>query len=86
MGKIDYEGEQFNDPILRCEGCTKLVHRQWITYYGGCNHCGNRRFKNVRGMTDIEMEQIKSKTYDFGMEKYEIDPDFLAQFEATEVI
>jgi len=83
---MDYTGKEFNDPILRCEGCTKLVHRVWISEKGGCNHCGNKRFKALHGMNEEELNQLKTGEYDFGLKSYEIDLDFLKLFEPEEAI
>jgi len=83
---IDYNGKGFNDPIVRCEGCAKLVHRKYISKIGGCNHCGNKRFKSLRGLTGDEFKAISEGTYDFSMKSYTIDPDYLEMFEETEEI
>lgn len=82
----NYDGKEFNDPILRCTGCTKIVHRAWISARGGCNHCGNRRFQNINGFDDDEYNQLVNGTYDLGMKEYKIDPDFFKLFEQSEAI
>lgn len=77
-----YDGPDFNDPVVRCEQCAKLTHRKFISYAAGCCHCGNKRFKNVRGMNEIEYYGLENGNLDIGLEKpYKIDPDFLAEFE-----
>lgn len=84
MGK--YDEKEFNDPILRCTGCTKLVHRAWISAKGGCNHCGNRRFQSVGGFNEEEFKALQNGSYNLGMKEYNIDPDFLNLFEESEAI
>lgn len=81
---MDYDGPEFKDPIVRCESCAKIVHRQFISVYAGCNHCGNKRFKNVLAITGEEMQGLKSGKYELNLKGYEIDPDFLALFEEVE--
>jgi len=79
---IDYEGKEFNDPILRCTQCSKLTHRKYISHNAACVHCGNKRFKNVRGMNWDEYTGLQAGTLDIGLKKpFNIDPDFLACFE-----
>lgn len=83
MGK--YDGKEFNDPILRCEQCSKLTHRLFISHNAGCFHCGNKRFKNVRGMNDEEYYALKEGRLPIGLKMpYIIDPEFFEQFEPTE--
>jgi len=86
---MDYstDSKQFNDPILRCMDCNKLVHRLYISKHGGCNHCGNRRLKNVLAIKEDEMAGIGSGEIDFGIEQSEwhpIDADFLTLFEGVQ--
>ena len=81
-----YDGKEFNDPIVRCVGCTKLVHRTWIAVKGGCNHCGNRRFQSISGMSEEEHTQLQEGSYPFGIKEYTIDPEFFNIFEQSEDI
>jgi len=76
-----YDGDDFNDPILRCDDCGRLVHRVYIRKRGCCNNCGNRRFKNLQLIREEEWDSIKNKTYDFGVKEWNIDKAFLALFE-----
>ena len=80
----DYYGDEFLDPILRCDDCSNLVHREFITKRGCCNHCGNRRLKNVQLLQEEEYRKIEAHTYDFGLKKWEVDSEFLKLFEGME--
>lgn len=84
MGK--YDGKNFIDPLLRCDGCSKIVHRDWVSQNGGCNHCGNRRIKSLHGFQDEELNDLKAGTYKLGLKEYSIDPEFFELFEAQEEI
>jgi len=84
---IDYQGRDFNDPIVRCEQCAKITHRAYIKKYAGCVNCGNKRFKNVRGLEEDEYYGLKNGTLKIGLDiPYKIDPNFLKQFEEAEDI
>lgn len=71
--KYDTDGP-FEDPVVRCCDCSKLIFRGSIKKFGSCPHCGNRRVRNVLAMTGEEMEMLKKK---------DIDPVFLALFEGV---
>lgn len=83
-----YDGADFNDPVIRCDQCSKITHRKFIEKYGGCCHCGNKRFSNVTAILGEEYTALKSGEMDIGIEKpYEIDPEFFDVFEpAPEVV
>ena len=81
---MEYDGKEFNDPILRCDQCSKLTHREFISKHAGCCHCGNKRFKNVRGMSSDEHECLSNGTLQIGKKDYKIDADFLVLFEEVE--
>ncbi len=68
-----HKDREFEDPVMRCDGCGSLVSSMMIKKLGMCS-CGNRRFKNVQGMSEEEMTRMK---------EWKIDPDFLALFEVT---
>ena len=88
--KIDYSDEgEFNDPIVRCYECAKLVHRIWLAERGGCNHCGARRVKRIMNFKEEEMKKILDGTADFNVGKdkwFPVDPDFLTLFKEEEEI
>ena len=75
-----YDTGELTDPLVRCHNCTKLVSMEFIGAHGGCNHCGNRRMTQIRGMTGEEIAALEEKNYDLGV-PYEIDPEFLEIFE-----
>jgi DNA-directed RNA polymerase subunit RPC12/RpoP len=81
---MEYDGKDFNDPILRCDQCSKITHRDFISKHAGCSHCGNKRFKNVRGLSQEEYSGLKNRTLAIGKKAYEIDKDFLSLFEGVE--
>lgn len=84
---MEYDGKEFNDPVLRCDQCSELVHRLFLSAHGGCNHCGNRRVRNVQGLNADEFEGLTEGTLNIGIQKpYTIDPDFMALFEVAEVV
>ena len=51
--------EGFNEPVLRCDSCNKIVIKNAITTLGLCNHCGNKRFRSVDVISELELIQIK---------------------------
>ena len=78
---MDYSGKVFNDPVVRCAQCNKITHRAFISKYGGCVHCGNKRLTNVTGFEEEEIKALKSGEMEIGINKpYEIDPDYLVEF------
>jgi predicted nucleic acid-binding Zn-ribbon protein len=79
---VDYT-RGFHDPIVRCDQCNKLTHKKYIRVNGGCAHCGNKRFRSVQGLDETEIKGLQDGTLDIGVKKYDIDPDFLALFEAV---
>lgn len=81
---VEYNGKEFNDPIVRCTDCLSLVHRIYISKKGGCHHCGNRRMKNVLTMKPEEMSKIIDGSINFELDKkdwWPMDPAFLGLFE-----
>lgn len=66
----------FNDPVLRCDGCQKLVWVETITKIGMCPHCSRRKYHKVSTFNSVEKKW---------MEDNEVDPEFLKLFEPKEV-
>lgn len=82
-----YLGKDFIDPILRCDQCAKISHRKFISKYGGCYHCGNKRLRNIRTLTTEEYYGLKDETLTIGIKKpYKIDPEFFEIFEQVEEV
>lgn len=69
----------FNDPVVRCDSCQKILLRKDIQKYGMCPGCGNTRVRNVLVLSADDMKQLK-KWSDQG----EIDEDFLKIFECVQ--
>ena len=81
---MKYDGPDFNDPIVRCDQCVKIVHRAFLEKHGGCCHCGNKRVRNVQGMDLDEYKKLEAGTLVIGIEQpYKIDPEYLALFEGV---
>lgn len=68
MGK--YDGDEFNDPIVRCTECQKMLFREELAHTGGCT-CGCRKVRNVISVNESEMKLLQNKN---------IDPEFIAMF------
>jgi len=64
----------FTDPLVRCDSCQELVERDKNHKVGGCPRCGNRRFRNILGMSLEEWEKVN---------EMDLDPDWLALFEVV---
>ena len=75
LKKYDTDGP-FNDPVVRCDGCNKLVNKvDGAIKIGGCPHCGNKRVNAAMTFNKEELEKMK---------EWNIDPDFIAIFERVE--
>lgn len=72
--KYSKDGE-FQEPIVRCDSCAKLVLVASIKKMGMCPLCSNGRFRNVRTLTDEEMIKVK---------EWNIDPEWIALWEPVE--
>lgn len=51
----------FNEPVVRCTDCQRLVFRTEIKEFGCCPDCGCKRFKNVVVMDDKEQQILIDK-------------------------
>ena len=65
----------FDDPVVRCCDCQRIIFRAEIARYGGCPECGNKRIRNILTLKPIEMQMLRDK---------QIDENFLKLFEAIE--
>jgi uncharacterized CHY-type Zn-finger protein len=74
MEKYSKDGP-FSEPVVRCDSCVKLVIVNDLKTSGCCPYCGNTRVRNVRTISDLEIEAMKTLN---------IDPDWIALFEPKE--
>lgn len=65
----------FNDPVVRCYGCQKILDRKELSHVGSCKFCGSRRVSALQKVNGKEMKL---------MAKWGVDPDFLALFAPME--
>jgi hypothetical protein len=67
-----YESDApFQDPVVRCDSCQRILLVSKLREMGGCL-CGSRKVRNLKGFDDKEEAQMK----DWG-----VDPLFLRLFE-----
>lgn len=61
VGNSGIEGpvSAFNEPVLRCDSCANLVKLETLHKIGCCNHCGNKRIRNVTVFNEDEKAQIE---------------------------
>lgn len=69
----------FCEPIVRCDGCAKLILVAELHKLGMCPNCSNTRVKNARTLNGDEMEMLKAMAAEG-----KIDPDFIALFEVMQ--
>ena len=72
---MEDKNEGFTDPVLRCDSCAKIVLTEKVTDLGYCNHCGNKRFRNVLNFNDEEAEMMR---------KAGVKEEFFALFKGVE--
>ena len=66
----------FADPVVRCDSCNNLVFVDKLKKLGVCPHCGNRKVREVRHLSQSEIDVLKGS---------DIDPDFISLFQPLEV-
>ena len=66
----------FNEPVLICDSCTKVVLKTDLHRLGMCPHCGNTRVRNVRTLNDENLLRVNK-----WVEEGKVDPDWLKLFE-----
>lgn len=54
-----------HDDLLRCKDCQKLVTFATIQKLGMCDGCGNKRFLEIKLLTEQEMSDVVSGVIDF---------------------
>ena len=74
-GKYSKDGP-FNDPVLRCDSCGKLLFKEDVLKVGSCIDCGSRKVRNVQTLKPEEIADMEHRA---------VDPDFIDLFEAVEV-
>jgi hypothetical protein len=74
MGQYD-EDKDFNDPVVRCTACVKILFREDLQKAGKCIYCGCRKVMSLDVVSDSEIKLLKNK---------KIDPNFIALFEPIE--
>jgi hypothetical protein len=72
MGK--YDGESFNDPVVRCTECQRIIFKEEVETIGRCPGCGCRKVRNLMTISDSEEKLLKNK---------KVDPEFLELFEVV---
>ena len=77
--KYSKDGD-FKEPVVICDACTKLIIVSELKKIGMCPHCSNTRVRNVRIMTEENMEIAKKWAAEG-----KIDPDWLKLFEGVDV-
>lgn len=65
--KSDEKKGEFNDPVVRCTECQRMITRQEIQEHGGCPGCGCRRVRNVLVLNDDEMARVKAEWPEFAL-------------------
>jgi predicted RNA-binding Zn-ribbon protein involved in translation (DUF1610 family) len=70
----------FQEPVLRCDSCVKLVLAATLREVGMCPHCGNTRVRNARTMNDDDF--VKANEW---VSQGLLDPDWLHLFIPKEV-
>jgi hypothetical protein len=70
----------FNEPVVRCDSCAKLVLTATLKELGMCPHCSNTRVRNARTMNEEDF----NKATDWARQGL-IDPEWLNLFKSKEV-
>ena len=58
IDSIQPEPVEFNDPVLRCDSCSKIVKRSSLHKFGSCPDCGNKRIRNLTIFNSEERSQM----------------------------
>ena len=69
---MDYSKDgPFNDPVVRCDKCSRILQLAQIKKEGQCPHCGSKRIGSLQTFNDEELAQMK---------RWGVDEDFIALF------
>lgn len=71
------EDQPFNDPVVRCTECNKILFMADIRKFGKCIYCGCRKVRSLDVISDSEVKLLKNK---------KVDPEFLALFGPLEEV
>lgn len=66
------ENGEFNDPVLRCDSCQKLVKRTTLHKLGCCPDCGNKRVRNLTVFNHTEKAQMEKWGFQDFVDEYEV--------------
>jgi len=69
------ENGEFNDPVLRCDSCTKLVKRTTLHNLGCCGLCGNKRIRALDVFNEDERDQIIEWGHESFLAAFEVAPN-----------
>ena len=72
---------EFQEPILRCDGCQDIIFLVDVTTLGQCPLCGNMRVRMVTSIRDDEQEKVNK-----WVEDGKLDPMFLDLFAPVETV
>ena len=73
--KLTYgDKDKFQDPVLRCDSCNKLVLSKDLFRLGVCPECGNRKVRKVLLFKEEEFVWMREQG---------IDPEFFKEFESV---
>lgn len=69
----------FQEPLVRCDSCVKLILVPTLHKKGMCPHCGNTRMRNIRTLSEEEMTQVHKFIKDG-----EVDQEWVDLFKVSE--
>lgn len=64
----------FNEPVVRCNECRKLLLLENLLKVGSCKYCGCRKVAKVKSLNDEDLRMVRS---------WAVDPEWLALFEES---
>ena len=66
----------FNDPVVRCDSCQRLLLVKALKEAGACEKCGNTKVRNLRGTLMQDDCETLISWRNAGI----VDPEFVALF------
>lgn len=70
----------FEEPVVRCDSCTRLILVALLRRLGMCPDCSNTRVRNVRTLNDADQEIVKK-----WIEEGKVPQDWFDVFEPVDV-